>query len=77
MTGDKPVPNVPPDVLNPTELRVTKLLTVGCSVSQIAAKLNADRKTVESHCDAIYAKLGIHDPVTLARWAVRFDVGRW
>jgi DNA-binding NarL/FixJ family response regulator len=77
MPDERPVPNVAPDVLNPIELRVAKLLTVGCSVDEIAARINADRETVESHCDAIYDKLGIHDPSTLARWATRFDVGRW
>ena len=77
MTDEERVPNVSPDMLNPTELRVAKLLTAGCSVSQIADGMNASPQTVESHCNAIYKKVGVHDRTTLVRWARRFDVGRW
>ncbi|GAF72255.1 unnamed protein product [marine sediment metagenome] len=77
MTGEEPVPNVSPGVLSPTELRVAKLLTAGCSVSQIADGINASPQMVESHCNAICGKLGIDDQTTLVRWAIRFDVERW
>jgi len=77
MTDDDRVPNVSPDVLSPTELRVAKLLTAGCSVSQIADGINASPQTVESHCSAICGKLGTDDRTTLVRWGIRFDVGRW
>lgn len=77
MIDDEPVPNVPPDVLSPAELRVTKLLVARCSVDEIANGINISSREVESHCDAICGKLGVHDRATLVRWAVRFDVGRW
>ena len=77
MTDEERVPNVSPDMLNPTELRVTKLLMVGCSVSQIAGGISCSPREVESHCAAIYKKVGVHDRTTLVRWARRFDVGRW
>ncbi len=77
MVGDDRVPSVSPDVLNPTELRVAKLLTAGCSVSQIADGINASPQMVESHCNDICGKLGIDDRTALVRWGIRFDVGRW
>ena len=77
MTDEERVPNVSPDMLNPTELRVAKLLTAGCSVSQIADGMNSSPREVESHRAAIYKKVGVADRTTLVRWGRRFDVGRW
>jgi DNA-binding NarL/FixJ family response regulator len=77
MTNDAAVPNVTPDVLNPTELRVVKLLTMGCSINEIANRIDSNARTVESQRDGIYEKLGIHDQTTLTRWARLFDVPRW
>ncbi len=78
MTNDGRVPpNVTPDVLNATELRIVKLLTVGCSVNEIADQMNSHPLTVESQRDGIYEKLGTHDQDALVRWARLFDVPRW
>ncbi len=77
MVGDDRVPSVSPDVLNPTELRVAKLLTAGCSISQIADGINVSPQMVESHRNAICGKLGVHDQTSLVRWGIRYDVGRW
>ncbi len=76
MADDIPVPNVSPAALSPTERRIATLLTAGCSDADIADRIKS-AKTVEDHRQAIYAKLGISDPVMLARWVRRFDVARW
>jgi DNA-binding CsgD family transcriptional regulator len=76
MADDRPVPNVSPAALSATERRVATLLTAGCSDRVIADRIKSS-KSVEEHRQAIYAKLGISDPVTLACWVRRFDVARW
>jgi DNA-binding NarL/FixJ family response regulator len=76
LTDDRPVPNVSPATLSATERRVATLLTAGCSDHVIADRIKSS-KSVEDHRRAIYAKLGISDPVTLACWVRRFDVARW
>ena len=77
MAEHGPLPNVSPDVLSQPELRVAKLLAESCSVDRIAAVMNCDHATVDTHCNAIYEKLGIADQFTLVRWARLYDVGRW
>ena len=48
------------DALTATELRIAQLATDGMSNRQIAETLFVTRKTVESHLEHIFRKLGIH-----------------
>lgn len=77
MIEEEPVPNISPDALSSTELRITKFLLAGCTLDEVASNMNVTPQVIESHCDAVYAKLGIHDAGTFVRWAERYDVRRW
>jgi DNA-binding CsgD family transcriptional regulator len=48
------------DALTATELRVANLATEGMTNRQIAETLFVTKKTVESHLDRVFHKLGIH-----------------
>lgn len=45
--------------LTDRELAVLRLLAEGLPNKQVAARLGISRRTVERHCDNIYAKLGV------------------
>jgi DNA-binding NarL/FixJ family response regulator len=45
--------------LTDRELGVLKLLVEGLHNKQVATRLGISRRTVERHCDSIYAKLGV------------------
>lgn len=77
MASDERVPNVSPEVLTPTELRVAKLLSVGCSATDIAERIRDSPAAVERHCATIYQKVGVRDHTALVRWVIHYDVARW
>jgi DNA-binding NarL/FixJ family response regulator len=72
---NNPLPTVRPDVLNPTELVVARLLAAGHALEDIAPRISSS-KTAKAHQQAIYRKLGINDRVTFIRWAMRYDLGK-
>ncbi len=45
--------------LTERELAVLRLLVAGLQNKQVATRLGISRRTVERHCDSIYAKLGV------------------
>jgi DNA-binding NarL/FixJ family response regulator len=53
--------------LTASERRVAELVAAGRSNKQVAAELFVSPKTVEGHLSSIYAKLGIHSRLELAR----------
>jgi DNA-binding CsgD family transcriptional regulator len=55
------------DALTATELRVANLATEGMTNRQIAETLFVTKKTVESHLDRVFHKLGIHARGELAQ----------
>ncbi len=57
--------------LTPRELEVVKLIAEARSTKDIAALLVVSPKTVERHRANILEKLGMHDRVELARYAIR------
>src|SRR5256714_11753910 len=63
--------NLPPglDVLSDREITVFSLIAAGHGVGQIAKELGISRKTVESHCEHIKAKLDYPDAEALHRGA--------
>ncbi|HET6604157.1 MAG TPA: response regulator [Xanthomonadaceae bacterium] len=64
----------PFDTLSPRELEVARHMARGNRTSQIADCLKLSPKTVATHKYRLYEKLGIGDPVTLARLASQFGV---
>jgi len=59
------------EVLTTRELEVAKLIGEGHSTREIAEALVVSEKTVERHRTKIFQKLGLHDRVAVARWAIR------
>jgi len=57
--------------LTPRELQVLPYIARGFTVRQISEITHVSPKTVDSHKTNLMAKLGIHDRVTLVRFAIR------
>ncbi len=57
--------------LSPREQEVLKYIAQGLSKKEIAATMGLSVKTVDGHCTKVMKKLGIHDRVVLARFAIR------
>jgi DNA-binding NarL/FixJ family response regulator len=57
--------------LTPRELEIVKLIAEAHSTKEIAALLVISPKTVERHRANILDKLGLHDRVEIARYAIR------
>lgn len=57
--------------LTPRELHVLRLIGKGLARAEIAKAIHRSPKTVDAHRGAIMDKLGIHDRVELARFALR------
>ena len=58
-------------LLTPREKEVLGYIAKGLSKKEIAGFMNVGVKTVEKHAENLMAKLGIHDRVELALYAVR------
>jgi DNA-binding NarL/FixJ family response regulator len=52
-------PALPVTPLSSREQEVLELLTSGLQNKQVATRLGISPRTVERHCDSIYAKLGV------------------
>jgi DNA-binding NarL/FixJ family response regulator len=59
----------PFDALSPREMEVTLLLVQGFRQEDIAQRLSLSPKTVNTHKARLFDKLGIRDPIALARLA--------
>jgi len=59
------------DALTTRERQVLRLLAMGVSTREAAARLTISPKTVETHRVRIYTKLGCKSAVELTRIAVR------
>jgi DNA-binding NarL/FixJ family response regulator len=57
--------------LTPREQQILRMIGLGQSRTEIAAAIHRSPKTVDAHRAAIMEKLGIHDRVELARYAIR------
>lgn len=63
--------------LTPRQLEIARLVTEGMSNAEIAEALFVSPRTVESHLDHIYTRLGISSRVALATYVTRGDsIGR-
>ena len=64
----------PFDTLSPRELEVAMLLAQGLRQEDIARRLSLSAKTVNTHKSRLFDKLGIRDPIALARMASRYGM---
>ena len=60
--------------LSPRQLEVLRLVAEGQTTREIAGRLGISDKTVETHRGEIMKRTGIHDAVTLVRYAVRLGL---
>ena len=63
-----------PDVLSLREREVVALLSCGLRVRDVAERLGVGPKTIDTHRQSAYDKLGIHDRVHLVLWAHRYGL---
>jgi DNA-binding CsgD family transcriptional regulator len=62
-----PAPSAPPSqCLSPRELEVARLIAEGATNPEVATALSLSPRTVGSHVERIYRKLGIHRRSRLA-----------
>jgi DNA-binding NarL/FixJ family response regulator len=61
----------PLHALTDRQIQVLKLVTEGHRTREVAKRLGISVKTVESHRGEIMKRLGIHDVVSLVRYAIR------
>ena len=64
----------PFDALSPRELEVALLLTQGLRQEDIARRLSLSAKTINTHKARLFEKLGVRDPIALARMASRYGM---
>ncbi|MCC6784876.1 MAG: helix-turn-helix transcriptional regulator [Planctomycetes bacterium] len=67
--------DVPDDLgrfdLTPRECEVVRLLALGLAIKQVAGRLGVSYHTARHHTERIYAKLGVHGRVEVARAIMR------
>lgn len=59
------------EALTPRQREILQLIAEGHSSKQIAAKLGASVKTIESHRSSLMERLDIHEVAGLVRYAIR------
>jgi len=64
------------EALTPAEIQVVQLVAEGHSSKEISALLNVSINTVKKHRANAMAKLGIHDQVSLVRFALREGIAK-
>ena len=64
----------PFEALSPREMEVAMLLTQGLRQEDIARRLSLSAKTVNTHKSRLFDKLGIKDPIALARLASQYGL---
>lgn len=66
--------DTPFDALSPRELEVALLLTQGFRQEDIARRLSLSAKTINTHKTRLFDKLGVRDPIALARMASHYGM---
>lgn len=65
------LPKTSYDLLSPREREVLKLLAEGCSVKEVATRLNVSVKTVDTHKTNLMRKINVHDRAELIKYAIQ------
>ena len=63
-----------PIQLSPREQEVVELCSEGLTCHQIAERLFISPRTIETHKNSIFRKLGIHNSVELVRYAINHGI---
>lgn len=63
-------------LLSPRQRQILAHVAQGRSKKEIAGLLYVSIKTVEAHCETLMRRLGLHDRVGLARYAIREEIIR-
>jgi non-specific serine/threonine protein kinase len=70
---EQPARHAPHAILSERELQVARLVTVGRTNRQIAESLALAQRTVATHLEHIFLKLGVQSRAEVAAWIVRYD----
>lgn len=70
----EPSPGSPTELLSPREVEILKLVAMGLENAEIAAELNISPRTAKNHLSSILSKLGLHNRVQAAIYAVRAGI---
>jgi DNA-binding NarL/FixJ family response regulator len=62
------------ETLSPRQLQVLGLVSQGLTTKQVAERLGISDKTVETHRGEIMKRTGLHDVVSLVRFAIRLGL---
>ncbi len=74
-TEQSPQPTPEPTLpLTPRELQVVKLAALGRTTAEIGAVLGVSSRTVRTHLQNVYARLGVHRRSELTLWLMRHGV---
>ena len=65
----------PSKLLTPRQIEVLRLLAKGMMNKEIAGELGIVKRTVDTHTDSIYTKLGIHNRTEATLWATENGYG--
>ncbi len=60
--------------LTPMERRVVRLVSLGCTVKQVAVILGRSVHTVDNHKTRAMRKLGVHNVAQLTRQAIKLGI---
>ncbi|MCS7239293.1 MAG: LuxR C-terminal-related transcriptional regulator [Thermoguttaceae bacterium] len=60
--------------LTPRQKQVVRLLSLGCSVREVARILKLSPSTVDNHKSAAMARLGTDKVALLTRWAIKLRI---
>lgn len=67
-------PCIADDPLSAREREIVRAIVAGLRPAEIAVRLGIARKTVETHLDNVYAKLGVHTRHDLIGQALRLGI---
>lgn len=70
MTSDLRLAASDGDLLSPREVEILRLIALGYTSAEIAAKLQLSRRTVETHRARIFQKLELKTRAELVRFAL-------
>jgi DNA-binding CsgD family transcriptional regulator len=60
--------------LTPRQKQVVRLLSLGCTVREVARILKLSPSTVDNHKNAAMARLGTGKVALLTRWAIKLGI---
>jgi DNA-binding NarL/FixJ family response regulator len=56
--------------LPPRKAELVRLVAAGLANKEIARRMSISERTVEAHLDQVRQRLGLHNRIEIARWAI-------